>query len=136
MKVNRKSKQKLIAFNLFLFALLFVLVYLNKEYVRPAFSHIPFVGVLAGIFPNFIAAFIISLICVNAVVTREPRYGRFIVYVASSLVFAILALEELKPIWGASTHYDSLDILASGVGALLAILTFEMIVMNRKKGDT
>jgi len=34
--------------------------------------------------------------------------------------------------WGASTYYDSFYILASGVGALLSILTFELIVWKKK----
>jgi hypothetical protein len=68
---------------------------------------------------------------VNAVVTREPRYQRLIVYSSSFLVFAILAVGEIKPMWGASTHYDSFDILASGLDSLLAICTYEIIVLNR-----
>ncbi|GAG53255.1 unnamed protein product, partial [marine sediment metagenome] len=50
----------------------------------------------------------------------------------SLLVFAILTIEEFKPIWGASTHYDSFDIFASGLGSLLAVLTFELVVLKRK----
>ena len=34
--------------------------------------------------------------------------------------------------WGASTHYDLFDIFASGIGSLLAVLTFELIVLWRK----
>jgi hypothetical protein len=132
LKMNRKSKQRIIVINIFLFALLFGLVTLNKEVSRPIFSHISFVKILTGSFPNFIAAYIISLAFVNAVVTREPKYGRLIVYISSLLVFVILTIEELKPMWGASTHYDSFDILASGSGSLLSILTFELIVLKRK----
>jgi len=43
-----------------------------------------------------------------------------------------LTIEEFKPMWGASTHYDSFDIFASGLGSLLAILTFELVVLKRK----
>lgn len=92
----------------------------------------PFSGIITGCFPNFIAACIISLAFVNAVATREFKYSRIIVYISSLLVFGILTIEELKPMWGASTRYDSFDILASGLGALLSILTFEMIVLKRK----
>ena len=134
--MNLISKKRIIVFNLILFALLFGLVSLNKELLRPLFGHMPFIGILTGVFPNFIAAYIISIACVNGVVVKEPRYDRYIVYIASFLVLAILALEELKPICGASTHYDSFDILASGLGSLLAILTYEIIVMNRKKTTT
>ena len=41
------------------------------------------------------------------------------------LVFAILTVEELKPMWGASTCSDPLDILAGALGALVAIAACE-----------
>ena len=134
--MNRKSTQRIIVriivINLLLFALLFGLVSLNKEFLRPLYSNIPIIKVLIGSFPNFIAAYIISLAFMNAVVIREPKYGRLIVYLSSFLVFAILTIEEFKPIWGASTHYDPFDIFASGLGSLLTILTFELVVLKRK----
>ncbi|MEN8121687.1 MAG: hypothetical protein ABFS35_15150 [Bacteroidota bacterium] len=92
----------------------------------------PFVSVLIGCFPNFIAAYIIIIAAVNAVLIKEPKYGRHIIYLTSLLIFVILTVEELRPKWGASTHYDSLDVLASGLGSLLAILTFELITSKRK----
>ena len=130
--MNRKSKQRIIVVNLLLFALLFGLVSLNKEFLRPLYSNTPIIKVLIGSFPNFIAAYIISLAFINVVVIREPKYGRLIVYLSSLLVFAILTIEEFKPIWGASTHYDSFDIFANGLGSLIAILTFELVVLKRK----
>jgi len=130
--MNRKSKQRIIVINLLLFALLFGLVSLNKEFLRPLYSNTPIIKVLTGSFPNSIAAYIISLAFINVVVIREPKYGRLIVYLSSLLVFIILTIEEFKPIWGASTHYDLFDIFASGLGSLLAILTFELVVLKRK----
>jgi len=130
--MNRKSKQRIIVINLLLFALLFGLVSLNKEFLRPLYSNTPVIKVLIGSFPDFIAAYIISLAFMNAVVIREPKYGRLIVYLSSFLVFAILTIEEFKPMWGASTHYDPFDIFASGLGSLLTILTFELVVLKRK----
>ena len=130
--MNRKSKQRIIVINLLLFALLFGLVFLNKEFLRPLYSNTPIIKVLIGSFPNFIAAYIISLAFINVVVIREPKYGRLIVYLSSLLVFVILTIEEFKPIWGASTHYDSFDVFANGLGSLLAILTFELVVLKRK----
>ena len=130
--MNRKSKQRIIVINLLLFALLFGLVSLNKEFLRSLYSNTPIIKVLIGSFPNFIAAYIISLAFINVVVIREPKYGRLIVYLSSLLVFVILTIEEFKPIWGASTHYDSFDIFANGLGSLLAILTFELIILKRK----
>jgi len=126
-KTNRKNMLRIIGINLVLFALLYGLISLNKEFLRPEFNHIPFISILTGSFPNFIAAYIISLAFVNAVLIRKPQQGRLIVYVGSVLVFAILAIEEINPIWGASTYYDPLDILASGLGSILSIITFKLI---------
>ena len=131
--MKKNSKQKIIIINLFLFALLFGLVSLNKEVLRPLCSHLPFAGILTGSFPNFIAAYIISLAFINAVLVKKPKYSRLISYISSFLVFIVLTAEELKPMWGASTHYDSFDILASGLGSILAVLTFELIVLKKKK---
>jgi hypothetical protein len=122
-----KEKGRLIATNLLLFAVLFLLVTFNKEYLRPAFGLTPVVGILTGSLPNFLAAFLISLAAVNGVIARKPERGRIIVYVGASLVFLVLTVEELHPMWGASTHYDLYDILASGVGSLMAILVFELL---------
>jgi hypothetical protein len=38
-------------------------------------------------------------------------------------------VEELKPMWGASVYYDTYDIIASGVGSILAILTYELLIL-------
>lgn len=35
--------------------------------------------------------------------------------------------------WGVSTQYDFYDIIASGLGSVLAILIFERIVSAKKK---
>jgi hypothetical protein len=126
-KTNRKNMLKIIGINLVLFALLFGLVSLNKEILRPGFSHISFVRFLTGSFPNFIAAYIISLMFANAVLIKKPQNGRRIVYVGSVLVFVILAIEESIPMWGASTHYDAFDIWASGLGSALSIITYELM---------
>jgi len=131
--MNRKKILKIIGINLVLFALLYGLVSLNKDILRPEFSHIAFARVLTGSFPNFIAAYIISLAFTNAVLIRDPQNGRLIVYLGSVLVCVILIIEEITPMWGASTHYDSIDILASGLGSSLSIITFELI--ERKRTD-
>jgi hypothetical protein len=128
--MKRKNILQIIGINLLLFVFLYGLVSLNKAVLRPQFNHIPFVRVLTGSFPNFIAAYIISLFFVNGVLIRKPRHGRLIVYLGSVLVCAMLTLEELKPFWGASTYYDPFDILASGLGSFLSIITYEL--MSRK----
>ncbi len=128
-----EGKKKILVFNSILFAILFLSISFNKELLKPLNDQAPFMGVLTGSFPNFIAALIISLCIVNAIINRKPKQERLLVYLSSVIIFLILAIEELIPMWGASTHYDRFDIVASGIGSLLAIITFELIVSRRKK---
>lgn len=121
---------RIIGINLILFALLYGLVSFNKEVLRPEFSQYSFINILTGSFPNFIAVYMISLGFVNPVLIRKPQNGRLIVYAGSVLVFTILAVEEMYPMWGASTTYDAFDIGASGLGSLLSIITYEVIIRN------
>ncbi len=125
MKIN--SRKKVIAINGFLIAALFGLVSLNKEILRPALNNTGLLKTLTGCFPNFIAAYLISMASVSAAIIRNFKHGRIIVYSFSIIVFTILMIEELKPMWGASTYYDTYDIIASGVGSILAILTYELL---------
>lgn len=127
MKTN--SRKKVIAINAILLAALFGLVSLNKEILRPALNHSSLLKILTGCFPNFIAAYCISLAFVSAVLIRKFKHGRLLVYSGSIAVFVILMIEELKPMWGASTYYDIFDIIASGVGSTLAIFTYEMLIL-------
>jgi len=129
-KPNRKTALRIIGINLILFALLYGLISFNKGILRPEFNHISFINILTGSFPNFIAAYIISLGFINVVLMRKLQYGRLIVHVSSVLVFTILAIEEIHPIWGASTYYDPFDIWASGLGSILSIVTFELVARN------
>ena len=129
-KPNRKNALRIVGINLILFALLYGLISFNKEVLRPELGQTPFINILTGSFPNFIAAYVISLAFVNAVLIRKPQNGRLIVYVGSVLVFTILAIEEIHPIWGASTIYDPFDIWGSGLGSALSIITFELVVRN------
>jgi hypothetical protein len=131
--MNWKSRKKVIAINALLFAALFGLVSLNKEFLRPALSNSHLLNILTGCFPNFIAAYLISLAPVAAVLVRKFNRGRLIVYLCSIAVFIILMVEELKPMWGASTYYDSFDIIASGAGSLLAIISFELLCFFKKR---
>ena len=127
--MNINNKKKVIAINAMLFAALFGLVSLNKEILRPALNHSSLMKILTGCFPNFIAAYFISLAFVSAVLIRKFKHGRLLVYSGSIAVFAILTMEELKPMWGASTYYDIFDIIASGVGSTLTIITYELLVL-------
>jgi hypothetical protein len=127
--MNLNDKKKVIAINAILFATLFGLVSLNKEILRPVLNDSSLLKIFTGCFPNFIAAYLISLSSVSAVLIRKFKHGRLIVYTFSIAVFAILMIEELKPMWGASLYYDAFDIVASGVGSTLAIFTYELLIL-------
>ena len=131
-KISKKEIFKLIGINILLFILLFGLVTINKQFFRPTFNHSHFVLILTGSFPNFIAAYLISLCVVNAVIIRKPKFGRQIIYVLSFIIMAILIFEEFKSIWGASTQFDIYDIIGSAIGSLLAILTYEYLNFRQK----
>ena len=124
MRLN--GRKKVIAVNAFLLAALFGLVSLNKEIMRPRFRNSEVLNILTGCFPNFIAAFLISMMFTSAVLIRKPVRGRIIAYLGSIAVFLVLMIEELKPMWGASSYYDPYDIVASGIGSLFAIVIFEL----------
>ena len=124
MRLN--GRKKVIAVNAFLLAALFGLVSLNKEIMRPRFRNSEVLNILTGCFPNFIAAFLISMMFTSAVLIRKPVRGRIIAYLGSIAVFLVLMIEELKPMWGASSYYDPYDIVASGIGSLFAVVIFEL----------
>ena len=130
--MKRKTKFRILGINLFLIAILFGLVSFNKETLRPAFNHLPIASILLGCFPNFIAAYIISLAIVVSVLIKKPNHQHLIIILSSTIIFLILTIEEFMPMWGASSYYDIYDIVASGLGSLLAILTFEALLAFRK----
>jgi len=130
MKIN--NRKKVIAVNALLFAVLYSLVSLNKEFLRPALNSPGLLKTLTGCFPNFIAAYLISLLFVSAVLIRKIKHGRLIVYLCSFVIFMILMIEEIRPMWGASTHDDTFDIIASGVGSTLAVITYELLIKLRR----
>ena len=131
--MNLNKKKKVFAINAIIFAALFGLISLNKEILRPALNDSSLLKILTGCFPNFIAAYLISLASVSAVLVRKLKHGRLIVYLSSIAVFVILTIEELKPMWGASTYYDIFDIIASGVGSTMAIFTYELLILIKKR---
>ena len=129
--------RKFIAINLILFAVLYLSVTFNKEFIRPIYGQSPIIGILTGSFSNFMAAYIISLFPIAPILAKkiEIKKARIFIYSISILVFFILTIEEVSTMWGASTQYDLFDILASGIGSILAILTFELIPIRQKKTD-
>ena len=124
------KNRKYLAINLILFVILYFSISFNKEFIRPIYGHSPIIGIITGSFSNFMAAYIISLFSVAAILAKkiEIKKAKLIFYVISILVFIILTIEELKPFVSASKTYDIYDILASGLGSFLAILTFEVFI--------
>ena len=55
-----------------------------------------------------------------------------IVYISTFMISTILTIEELTSIVGASKQYDNYDIIASVLGSILAILTYESINYRHK----
>ena len=128
-----KNIKKVVAINAILFAALFGLISLNKEFLRHTLNNTGFQKVFTDCFPNFIAAYLISLLSVSAVLIRKIKHGRLIVYACAIVVFLILMIEEIKPMWGANEYYDSNDIIASGVGSFFTIITYELLVLFEKR---
>ncbi len=127
----KKSKKVILISNIILFAILFALISWNKEYLRPRFSHQLTGRIITGSFPNFIAAFIISLALLNALLSRFIKYPRKLIFIIPLLVFAILTFEEFVPLWGASSCFDIYDIIASGIGSLLSLLVYKFFCKKK-----
>ena len=124
------KNRKYLAINVILFAILYLSVSFNKEFIRPVYGNLPIIGIITGSFSNFMAAYIVGLFPVSQIISKNIKMNkaRIIVYTVSTLVFLILTVEEIHPIFGASTQYDLFDIMASAVGSVFAILTFELII--------
>ena len=133
MNNNWKNKKKVIIINAILFAVLFGLISFNKKFLRPTLNNSELLKILTGCFPNFIAAYIVSTAIITAVVIRKFKHSRLIVYTSSIVISAILIIEEFKPMWGASEHFDIYDIIASVAGSFLAIITFELLISHSLK---
>jgi glycopeptide antibiotics resistance protein len=99
-----KEKFRYVGINLILFAILYFSVTFNKEYIRPVYGGTPFLGILTGSFSNFMAAFIISLFPLAPLIAKKTGVKK------------------------SSKVYDIYDIIASGLGSVLAILLFEIFL--------
>ncbi|MCF7913317.1 MAG: hypothetical protein K9M99_12370 [Candidatus Cloacimonetes bacterium] len=124
------SRKKLLITNIVLFAILFLTISINKDHLRPIFSHQLYGRIITGCLPNFIAAFIISLAMLNALMIKLNKYRHILLYLIPTLIFAILAFEEFVPLWGASTQFDVYDIIASGIGAILSLPAYKLTLKN------
>ncbi len=128
------KKKKFIVINILLFVFLYFSVEFNKEYIRPIYGNDAFWGILTGSYSNFAAAYVISLFSIAVIFSRKLtlRKSRLFFYSVAGLVFLILAYEEINPFAGVSKVYDIYDIAASGLGSFFAIITFEILIRNRK----
>jgi hypothetical protein len=131
--LSKSKRTKTIIVNIAMFAILFGLISFNKEVLRPLWEADHFLNLLTNIFPNFIAAYVINLAIAHAILIKSPNRLHLFVAGSSILIFAIFILEEYFSLLGASTQFDVFDILASGIGVLLAFLAFELIVKKRKR---
>ena len=129
-----------VAVNATLLAFLFLSVSFNKEYLRPAFASTPALSAFTGSYANFIAAYVICLFpaCPILIKKFNSTKGMRIVLATATVVFVILTIEELAPVFGASKVRDGYDIVASAFGSSCAILTFLFLtrVISRKKNKT
>lgn len=131
--MEAQNKGRIIFVNVILFGLLFVSIYLNKEYLRPLFNHQGCGAIITGSFPNFIAAFVISGAIVNAFVTKWFRLERLMVYLFTAMVVGMLSFEEIIPMWGVSKCCDIYDIVSSGLGGLLVLGVYEIWARRRSR---
>jgi len=130
---SNRSKKKYLVINLLLFAFLYFSVSFNKEYIRPIYADKAFWGILTGSYSNFMAAYVISLCAIPAIFARNlMKQSRMVFYTVSGFIFLLLMFEEISPFAGVSKVCDIYDILASALGSLFAIFTFEIIFKKRK----
>jgi len=90
MEQNKIFKNKrYIAINFILFAILYLSVTFNKEFIRPVYGHSPIIGILTGSFSNFMAAYIISLFPIAPILARniDIKKSRVIIYSISLINF-------------------------------------------------
>jgi len=130
-RTSPESRKYFLKINLLLFAFLLLSIFFNKEYLRPEYGQVAFLGVILGSYPNFIASYFISIFALGFALNQEAKIRRKFFYSISLLVFLLMTCEELFPWWGVSKTCDPFDILANGAGLLLAISTFEYFVSKR-----
>jgi hypothetical protein len=122
-----KQRIKIVAVNLILFAVLFLLVQANKTYIRPNVSPDSTINWISGWLPNFLSGLLITLMFVNATLQAKPKRSELIMACAAIGISLILAIEEFTGMWGASTQYDLGDIIGGIVGSGLAWGFYKLI---------
>jgi hypothetical protein len=125
MDIKRASEIHL-AINLVLVAVFFI----NKEYLRSNYADVIFISTILGSLPNFIGAFIFSLLPMGKTLKLSLSKGRWIILISSVCVFAILTYEEFFPYLTATKTFDYIDIIASGIGSSLALIYYYLLSKN------
>jgi hypothetical protein len=103
---------------------LVIVFFINKEYLRPNYTDVFLISTFLGSLPNFIGAFIFSLLPMGKTLKLSLSKGRWIILISSVLVFAILTYEEFFPYLTATKTFDYIDIVASGIGSALALIYY------------
>ena len=134
-----QKRSTCVAVNAIMFAFLYLTVTFNKEYLRSAFAGNPILELLTGSYPNFIAAYVISLFPACPILTRRALIskGTRLIMATAAVVFVILTIEEFVSVFGASKVADGNDVVASALGVSCSILTFLILrraVARRQPG--
>lgn len=120
MNISKKTKN-----DIFLYLILFIIYGINKLYIRPNFGDTFIIGEISGSLPNLIGAFLFSFLPFGKLFNIKYLTGKKRIYLSSLIVFILLTSEEFYPIFTSSKTFDYFDILASGIGAILAIIYSE-----------
>ncbi|NPD43991.1 hypothetical protein [Lentimicrobium sp. S6] len=105
-----------------------VLFVINKEYLRPAFQNNEVVSIIVGSLPNFLGAYLFSLLPFERIIKSNNKNRKAYYYLYVAFIFIFLIIEEFFPFFTASKTFDVYDILASGMGCILAILSYEITI--------
>lgn len=116
---NKISSTALTIIIMFTFFLFFII---NKEILRPKYGSLPVIGVVLGSLPNFLGAFIYSIVTVVFLTKKKHSFKR--ASIIAFLIFIFLTIEEYYPFFTASRTFDYYDILASGIGCVSAVLYY------------
>ncbi len=130
-RVERKVIFKIMGINITFAILLFVLIYINKTFIRPTYNNTHFIQMLTGSFPNFIAGLLMCLCVVTPVLIRKPKFKRIIVYTISLCIMFVLVFDELQSLT-ASKQYDLNDVIGSVIGVILALFIFEYFYYRQR----
>ncbi len=114
--------------------LLEILYLLNRDLLRPSFrTNQIIVVVVLGSLPNFLASFGAGIallpLCLNWL---NKLTGRKVFYSVIVFIQGLLIEEEISPFLFGSRVNDLNDVIASIMGALFAILIYEVLLARLK----